>query len=66
MAQKINFSPTIEPTLKGMEVGDMVYFPIARLKSVLSICSLLNAALSRKYKSQRHTALGYVQVTRES
>lgn len=52
--------------MKRMEIGDVLYFPIERLKSVLSTCSLLGATLSRKYKSQRHTSLGYVQVVRES
>ena len=64
MTEKITFSTRIEPEMKLMEVGDRLYFPIERIKSVLTSCSTLGAAMKRKFKTQRYTTLGYVQVTR--
>lgn len=60
----IVFSDSITPTLRDMEVGDVAYYPITRLKVVCATAYDLGAIMRRKYKTQRYPSLGYMQVIR--
>lgn len=64
LMKKPQFAAKVQPTLRAMEVGDAVYFPIERLKVVCATAYDLGTMLGRTYKTQRYKQLGYMQVIR--
>lgn len=56
----------IRPALMGMNVGDSVTFPIARLKSVRTQASELGAIYSRQFTTKTDRIAHTIEVTRVS
>lgn len=56
----------IRATLKEMEVGDLVHFPVSRTSVIRSTTSTLNLELQRKYVSRLNRETMTIDVTREA
>ena len=55
----------IRATLKEMEIGDIVHFPVTRTSVIRSTTSTLNLELNRKYISRLNRENMTIDVTRE-
>ncbi len=55
----------IRATLKEMEIGDIVHFPVSRTSVIRSTTSTLNLELGRKYVSRLNRETMTIDVTRE-
>lgn len=55
----------IRATLKEMEIGDIVHFPVSRTSVIRSSTSTLNLELGRKYVSRLNRENMTIDVTRE-
>ena len=55
----------IRATLKEMEVGDIVHFPVSRTSVIRSTTSTLNLELNRKFVSRLRRETMTIDVTRE-
>ena len=56
----------IRATLKDMEVGDIVHFPISRLSVIASTASTLGVELDRQYTTKRNKQNRTADTTRIS
>ena len=56
----------IRATLKEMEVGSLVHFPVSRTSVIRSTTSTLNLELQRKYVSRLNRETMTIDVTREA
>ena len=54
----------IVPTLRDMQVGDMVTFPLCRLNSVKNTCSNVSLLYHRKYTTKLSRQDNIVKVFR--
>ena len=66
MEQNYSEKTPIRATLKEMEVGDLVHFPVSRTSVIRSTTSTLNLELQRKYVSRLNRETMTIDVTRES
>lgn len=65
MEQNYSEKVPIRATLKEMEVGDIVHFPVSRTSVIRSTASTLNLELTRKYVSRLNRETMTIDVTRE-
>lgn len=65
MEQNYSEKSPIRATLKEMEVGDIVHFPVSRTSVIRSTTSTLNLELTRKYVSRLNRETMTIDVTRE-
>lgn len=61
MTEKIK---QVRPTLKGMEVGEKVSFPLMQMKTVRVLASELGAIMERKYQTKADREARVITVTR--
>ena len=59
-----NPTQKIRPTLYGMAVGDIVKFPITRLKSVRTRASEVGIMYERQYTTRTDREAKIIEVTR--
>lgn len=59
-------SEKIRPLLTGLEPGEEISFPIAKMKSVRTQASELGAILNRQYKTRTNRAEQTITVVRIS
>lgn len=65
MVQNYSEKVPIRATLKEMEVGDIVHFPVSRTSVIRSTTSTLSLELSRKYVSRLNRETMTIDVRRE-
>ena len=56
----------IRATLKEMEVGDIVHFPVSRTSVIRSTTSTLSLELERKYSAKLNRDTMTIDVTRQA
>jgi hypothetical protein len=66
MEKNYSSDTPIRATLKEMEIGDIVHFPISRLSVVRATASTLGLELDRKYVARQNPKNKTVDVTRFS
>lgn len=54
----------IAPTLRQMEIGEVVYFPIDRFNSVTTTCSVIGMMIRRKFRTRTDRKKEMVAVMR--
>lgn len=64
MQEKFNFPTKIRPTLVDMVEGEIVKFPIEKLKSIRTQCSELGASMLRQYSTHIDREERTIEVTR--
>lgn len=64
MEQNYSEKTPVRATLKDMEVGDIVHFPVSRTSVIRSTTSTLNLELQRKYVSRLNRETMTIDVTR--
>lgn len=65
MEQNYSVKQPIRATLKEMEVGDIVHFPVLRTSVIRSTTSTLSLELGRKYVSRLNRETMTIDVRRE-
>lgn len=65
MEQNYSDKKPIRATLRDMEIGDIVHFPVSRTSVIRSTTSTLNLELGRKYVSRLNRENMTIDVTRE-
>jgi hypothetical protein len=66
MEKNYSLDTPIRATLKDMEIGDLIHFPISRLSVVRATTSTLGLELERKYTARQNSKTRTVDVTRLS
>lgn len=59
-----NITKKIRPTLLGMAIGDIITFPIEKLKSVRVQASELGAMFDMGFKTRTDRDLRIIEITR--
>lgn len=66
MEQNYTDKKPIRATLRDMEIGDIVHFPVSRTSVIRSTTSTLNLELNRKYVSRLNRETMTIDVTRKA
>lgn len=66
MEKNYSSDTPIRATLKDMEVGDIVHFPMSKLSVVASTASTLGLELDRRYSTKRNKPNRTADTTRIS
>ena len=66
MEQNYSNRIPLRATIKDMEIGDIIHFPVAKVSVVRSTTSTLNLEMGRKYKSRLNRETMTIDVTREA
>lgn len=66
MEKNYSLDTPIRATIKEMQVGDLIHFPIARLSVVRATSSTLGLELARKYTARQNSKTRTVDVERLS
>ncbi len=64
MEKNYSSDDSIRSTIKRMNIGDVIHFPVQRMSVVRSTASTLSAELDRKYSSSRNKLRKTVAITR--
>ena len=66
MEQNYSNRIPLRATIKDMEIGDIIHFPVTKVSVVRSTTSTLNLEMGRKYKSRLNRETMTIDVTREA
>lgn len=66
MEKFMSLNDPIRPTLREMQVGDVVHFPVSKMSVVRTLSSTLGYEMERKYTVRHNRKIKKMTVTRIS
>ena len=64
MEKFMSLNDPIKPTLREMQVGDVVHFPVSRMSVIRTLSSTLGYEMDRKYTARHNRNMKMMSVTR--